>query len=532
VAELVTGFQEIEGQTSLRQYARDQGIPFETLRYWLKRYDQLSAASDVKAFFESPAGVVILHTILIAIHVSFTKTGTASLRNISSFLQYSGLDQFVAGSVGSQHDLSNKIDKAIAQFGSEEIQRLSAEMPEKLICVAEDETFHPGKMCLVVIEPVSNYIVLECYAEKRDSETWTRLVTQALEGLNVKVVWQTSDEAKGLLHHSANGLNVPHAPDLFHIQQELVKGTSRALAAHLDKAVKKHRDLMAKDQKPLSIPGGRFYFRSLKNAKLQDQQLEAGMELATAYIHRYRVKRARRNISDAYHPYDIFTGKPQTSETVAEKMERAFKVIAAETTHLGDFCDKRIAKAKRLVSDVSATITQFFALISVIVKQATQSEILRQQLICALIPGYYLLEVARKEKSNKRRQTITERASALLHPFQQRAGPFDGLEDGEIIHLEKVARECAGYFQRSSSCVEGRNAHLARYHRNFHRLSDLRLSALTVCHNFLIKRSDGTTPAQRFFQREHADLFGWLVKRIDLPSRPHNRKKNAASKAA
>lgn len=380
-------------------------------------------------------------------------------------------------------------------------------------------------MCLVVIEPVSNYIVLECYAEKRDSETWTRLVTQALEGLHVKVVWQTSDEAKGLRHHATVGLRAPHAPDLFHIQQEIVKGTSRVLATQVGQAEQRHQALMAKSS-PAQGSDRRLRFEP--RSQLQAQQLEAGMKLARANAQRKRVKEARRRISDAYHPYDIFTGEPQTSQTVSAKLEEDFQQIDTAVTHLGDASHKRIAKAKRLIPDISATIACFFSIIRLLTRQATQSELLRQQLIYVLIPGYYLLEVARKEKCEERRETIEKRASILLQAFHQRAGPFTGLASSEIAHLEKVARECAGLFQRSSSCVEGRNAHLARYHRGFHRLSDLRLSALTVVHNFLIQRSDGTTPAQRFFGREHGDLFQWLVKQIDLPPRPHNRKKKAS----
>jgi len=431
--------------------------------------------------------------------------------------------------VGHQHAFSKQIDKQICAFGDKEIQRMAAEMPERLICVAEDETFHPDKMCLVVIEPTSNYIILKCYSEKRDSQTWTRLVTQALEGLRVKVIWQTSDEAKGLRHHSTVGLQAPHAPDLFHIQQELVKGSSRVLTAKRDNAKKNHQVEMAKSRQPLAK---HEQLRFVTHSKLLDQQLEAGMELALAHIHRNRVKKARRSISDAYNPYDIFTGEPQTTQSVSSKLELAFENIATATSHLGASCDKRIAKAKRLVPEITATIAQFFAIISPLVKQATQSEILRQLLTSVLIPGYYLLEAARKDKNEKRRLTITEKAMALLQPFHQRAGPFANLEDREIAHLEQGDRECAGLFQRSISCVEGRNAHLARYHRGFHRLSDLRLSALTVVHNFLIQRSDGTTAAQRFFQKEHGDLFQWLVNHIDMPSRPHNRKKKTSSKAA
>jgi hypothetical protein len=44
------------------------------------------------------------------------------------------------------------------------------------------------------------------------------------------------------------------------------------------------------------------------------------------------------------------------------------------------------------------------------------------------------------------------------------------------------------------------------------------LQALTVLHNYLVKRPDGTTAAQRFFGQEHKDVFCWLLERLaDLP---------------
>ena len=40
--------------------------------------------------------------------------------------------------------------------------------------MTQDETF-TGGLCLVGIEPVSNYIVLEQAAQARDHDTWQRL---------------------------------------------------------------------------------------------------------------------------------------------------------------------------------------------------------------------------------------------------------------------------------------------------------------------------------------------------------------------
>ena len=65
-------------------------------------------------------------------------------------------------------------------------------------------------------------------------------------------------------------------------------------------------------------------------------------------------------------------------------------------------------------------------------------------------------------------------------------------------------------------------------HHGIHRLSEERLMALTVVHNFHVKRPDGTTPAQRFFESDHANLFEWLVENMGYPARPRKRSARAA----
>ena len=522
VAQAVTDFLNLDAPSSLRRFSHERGIPPSTLHYWLTRYKEIPSAPETKAFFESPAGLAFLHLMLISLHVCFTKVGAASVRNVSSFLIQTGLDHFVAASVGSQQELSKRIDQQIVCFGQEQTRRLAESMPKKLICVAEDETFHPDKMCLVVIEPVSNFILLETYADKRDSETWTRLLAEAVAHLNVEVVWQTSDEARGLLHHAKFGLEAQHAPDLFHIQQEIGKGASRALNLSLDQAQKRHQELMNKAPVVKDVSGGKL--RMEPNHQCQRQQIQAGMALAQAYANRARVKQARRQISQAYHPYDLLSGKARDGDAVTSLLQDAFKAIKTATCQLGECCHKRIEKARRLIPEISATVTHFFILINVIVDQAFACDQLRKQLKEALIPGFYLQAVAEKEKDPKRRELISRRASTLLLSFHQRAGPFAKLSDDQHAHLKEVAQECAGIYQRSSSCVEGRNAHLARYHRGFHRLGDERLQALTVIHNYFVRRPDNTTAAERFFKAEHDDLLDWLVKHLPLPARPRNRK--------
>ena len=88
-----------------------------------------------------------------------------------------------------------------------------------------------------------------------------------------------------------------------------------------------------------------------------------------------------------------------------------------------------------------------------------------------------------------------------------------------VIPADK-ARQCADLFQRSSSCVEGRNGHLSLRHHALHHLTARKLQALTVLHNYAVQREDGSTAAGRFYGTEPRDLFGWLLRRLSLPARP------------
>jgi len=94
--------------------------------------------------------------------------------------------------------------------------------------------------------------------------------------------------------------------------------------------------------------------------------------------------------------------------------------------------------------------------------------------------------------------------------------------------LKKAASECVQIFQRSSSCVEGRNAQLSLRHHGLHRLSDRCLKAQTVIHNFYITNKQGETPAARFFEAEHNDLFEWLLDKMDYSARPRKARLKAA----
>jgi hypothetical protein len=102
-------------------------------------------------------------------------------------------------------------------------------MPHKTLTVTQDETF-TGGLCLVAIEPVSNFITLEQLAQTRDQGVWNALMAPALQQLNCEVMPSTRAEAPGLLTYVEHHLGVPHAPDLFHVQHERSKAVCAPLA--------------------------------------------------------------------------------------------------------------------------------------------------------------------------------------------------------------------------------------------------------------------------------------------------------------
>ncbi|MFT5911244.1 MAG: hypothetical protein ACI9XO_002774 [Paraglaciecola sp.] len=82
-------------------------------------------------------------------------------------------------------------------------------------------------------------------------------------------------------------------------------------------------------------------------------------------------------------------------------------------------------------------------------------------------------------------------------------------------------------FQRSSSQVEERNGYLAFVHKANRGLPENRLQVLTVIHNFDIRREDGSTPAQRLFDRNFPNLFEHILENVTGFVEPRKRRRNS-----
>jgi len=533
----VVEFEKCKEKQSQRQYSDSHGVARTTLQYWIKQKNDIDAEPALINFFESPEGLAFLHRLITAAHLEFGKHGVASIRNISSFLDLCGLSAFVATSYSTQRRISNKMDSELISFGKEESTRLAEQMPAKMVTFCEDETFHP-EVCLVAMDAVSNYIFIEKYVEKRDGATWNKTMQEALANLPVKVVQVAGDEGRGLVNHIKKGLNVHHSSDCFHVPHEIGKGTSGALASEIRHAEKNHETAVKQTQKeerkkvkyedkPKRPRGRRPDFeKRIEEAKQVEEEAQAALQQARE--NQEIVLTAKAEIGKVYHPFAPETGACQDKHKIEELLESCFDRINDATSHLSERCRDRVEKAHRVVKNMVATIAFFFLTVDQHMENHGLGKEEKKLMKDILIPGYYLEMAAEKEKDIERKGIIKKKSEELMSLVSQRDGPFSSFLPEKITVLKKIAKECAQIFQRSSSCVEGRNAQLSLRHHGIHRLSDKHLRAQTVIHNFYVKRIDRSTAAARFFEAPHRDVFEHLLDKMDYPARPRKRLAKAA----
>jgi transposase len=532
-ADLVARYGALHTQgVSQRQAAQVLDVPRSTLQAWRAYQDRLDGCPEVVAFFHSVAGLAFLHRLVIALHVVCVEIGACGIRLVCLLLELTGLNLFVGASYGTQQQVNRGVEEAIVAYRREESARLAHAMPPKDITLTQDETF-TGGLCLVGMEPVSNYIVLEQAAQARDHDTWHALMAQALEGLNCRVIQATSDEAPGLLAYVEQHLGAHHSPDLFHVQHELSKAVAAPMAVKqraAAKAVAQAEETLNRVQERLDPTNGepvkRGPGRSPKAVVSLEQVVQA-VEAARDEHQRLTAQREQvtqgiRALGHAYHFVDLERGVRRNGKLIAGDIQQHIDTMRtiAQQEGLSETCLARIAKAERVVPKMQATIE----FVSGYVRQQVQQLDLLQPASYAmhaqLIPSYYLDRVAatRTITAGEPLRAVAER---LRTPLFEPEGVFGALSPREQAQLTAKAQTLAEVFQRSSANVEGRNGYLSLRNHQLRGLDRPRKRAcLTAVHNFLLTRPDGTTAAERFFGQKPRSMFAAILGAVEIPPAP------------
>jgi len=532
-ADLFEQYQELRTRgISERQAAKALKVPRTTLQAWRLWHDTLDICPYVAEFFQSGPGLAFLHRIVIAFHLVCVEVGACGIRLVCLFLKMTGLDRFVAASYGAQQQVNVQVEQAMVTYRQEETARLAPDMPQKDITVTQDETF-TGGLCLITMDPDSNFIILEQPAQARDQNSWQASMEPALAPLHCRVIQSTSDEAPGLLAYVEHYLEAHHSPDLFHVQHELVKAVSGPMAtkeraAH--KAVTEATEQLERLQSDAKSAGEEPEKRrpgrrpkdpvSLEQA---EQALEAARrEHERLAKQREQVKTSIRGIGHDYHFVDLERGVRRNGQLIASDIHGHIEQIRTIAQHeeLSQSCLERIHKAERVVPKMQATIEFVSGYVGQQVDQLDLTLPVSFAMHAKLIPSYYLDRVAGTRP--------VEGGEALRHLAEQLRAPL--FEPGGVLwelspetqeQLQTEAKRLAIVFQRSSSNVEGRNGYLSL--RN-HQLRGLDLprkrECFTTLHNFFLTRPDGTTAAERFFGQKPRSMFAAILESVELAPAP------------
>ena len=405
-------------------------------------------------------------------------------------------------------------------------------MLQKDITVTQDETF-TGGLCLITMDPDSNFIILEQLAPTRDQGMWKGLMAPALAPLNCRVIQSTSDEASGLLAYVEHYLNAHHSPDLFHVQHELVKAVSGPIATKERVAQKALTDAIEQLERLQSEPpreGDEPEKRDPSRRPKDPMSLEQAEQALDAARHeherlaaqREQVKTSIRGIGHDYHFVDLERGVRRNGQLIAADIQGHIEQIrtVAQQEGLSQSCLERIEKAERVVPKMQATIEFVSGYVAHQVAQLDLEPPVSFAMHAKLIPSYYLDRVA-GTRTVGNGEPLRELAEQLRAPLFEPGGILRELSPETQELLRHEAKRLAAVFQRSSSNVEGRNGYLSL---RSHQLRGLDLPCKRACfttiHNFFITRPDGTTAAERFFGQKPRSMFAAILDSVELAPAP------------
>jgi hypothetical protein len=415
------------------------------------------------------------------------------------FLLLAGLSDWVACSESTLRRTQARVVDAIGAWGDDTLQRLGRTMPHRELTLLLDETWK-RLMILVAMDAPSGFLLAERHSESRDGAAWNEVIKATFKLLRVRVLQVVADEAKGISNYVHRLLGAHRASDLFHGLHDL----GAAVGALYRK----------RSAAEAAVPNAVGEAR--KEARALVRRLDGRIEVVTGRL---------REVSDAFHPFDLRTGRGVSAEGVRARLEQAVARVehAAVESEVSARVIARIEKAQRLIPSWCATLTWWQRLVARTLAELALSEPLLVVMREMVIPLRYLESVrARASHASERRRV--DDALATLRARLSSASAWTTQPAAVRARLEATAVWLASHFVRASSGVEGHNGFLSlRYHHR-RALPPALLKALMVIHNYVLRREDGTTAAERFFGASHDDLFEHLLEVMPPLPRPRRRR--------
>lgn len=503
-----------QGQRSIRAIATATGIAKSSVHRQMQAMERRQQYPE-SSLWEHSNGYQWLHRLVWAVvYVFGVKRGMGN-DTLSEFFHLVHLQGRIGVSPNALQRLRMQMEAQVLHYRDEQQTHLEQAGTKVEICGGADETFFE-QMVLVLLDLPSGYIFVESQASARDYQTWQERVQQAVEPI-AQVKYLVSDRAKALVKLALEGLGCRSIPDLFHALRELSKAIGSPLALQLSRLDKQCRQAQ-QTLTHLQAQGKPSQAQQAKLTKLQAQFSLLESNQAT-YHH------LMQQLSLGVHPFALDGSGLQGATEVIASLQSPLQALV-------DLALKaNLPKLPAAINHFSDQVNEIAAVVHtwwtwVLQSLATYTltpEVSNWVLTCLLPVAYW------QQQMDKTKTPVLKQAYRCAYAQAQiaftRNRVTHNLSPESLQQWWSWAEWMVSKFQRTSSAVEGRNGYLSRIHHNGRGLSQHRLQVLTVIHNFALKRSDGTTAAERLFGRQFPDLFEYLVEHMgDLPQPRKARK--------
>jgi len=450
------------------------------------------------ALWETEAGEAWLRLMTLAALCTFGLECHVGADKLAHFFKLIRINTHVGVSPSVLRQQMSHIETLLPLF-QQQCEKDASVQPRSIVA-AMDETFFGDFLILVLMDLSSGYLLLEDISHDRRFDTWLEKAAPRLIELGIEVNHAVSDRAKALIKLAITGFDCQSGADIFHAQQDVSKWLGATLG---------RRHEQAKTQLETA---------EVLLQKKPDNNLAELVQVVDAERTYKPIQEARADyhenlagIAEDVHPFSLQTQQINRAEQVTSSLEKraqAFEKIA-QSQAIADL-KQTMNKFRNQLNDLAANVETWWLWVMEILAGLSVDEATQYWLIHALLPTVYWHQQLHKTQNPRQREKYRQAWQQAAHNLQTNTFTAT-LPESELQRWLEWAEWMARNFHRSSSAVEGRNGYLSQMYHNGRGLTEKRLRALTVIHNYGLKRADGTTAATRLFGQTFPDLFSWLV---------------------
>jgi AcrR family transcriptional regulator len=520
IQAIIAKIKEI-GSASIRKIAEATGFSKSSVHRHLQAKERRNQYTE-SHLWETKEGMTWLLRLVVSTLLHLGIKRGVGVESISDFFKCLRINTHVGISPTALRRVQEELESLIMEYGKVHQEQGAKTCGPKEIVGGVDETFFE-QMVLVMLDLSSGYLLLEEFSSERTTQTWKERVDKALASLQVRVRYLVSDRAKALIKLAVQHFWCRSIADLFHAMHDIAKGFSLAIQSRLNQAQKELQKANAALEK---TPPQQTEQRIQQAGQMQ--QLQQRVREWESVQEEYRT--LLHQFGQTVHPFSVVDGAPKTSAIVAQQLNGTIEQLEelAQTHNLLSSA-KHLKPVKNLVDDLASLMTVWWDWVDHSLDDPTLDFLTKHWLKEVLLPKvYWECQLARCRSQGQRPvyQQALEQARKKLeeHPLSSQ------WERRQVVQWAQWAKTMVSRFQRTSSPVEGRNGYLSQINHSRRGLSTQRLRVLTILHDFELKRADGTTAAERFFETSFPDLFEWVLSRMaDLPLPRQSRRLGAVA---